>query len=69
MDLVRIPRTRFCTITQIVNKTGFGRATIHRALKNDLSVKFEVRMAISQAIFDLNNRAIAQYRKELRALT
>ncbi|WEX79597.1 hypothetical protein PYH37_005967 (plasmid) [Sinorhizobium numidicum] len=69
MKLVHIPKTRFCTISEIVEKTGFDRATVHRALKNDTSVKFEVREKISYAIFDLNNQAIAKYQAELRRLT
>jgi len=53
------------TVSEIVEKTGFGWATVHRALKNDISVKFEVREKISYAIFDLNNQAIAKYKAEL----
>lgn len=64
-ELVAIPRTRFCTISQIVTMTGYGRATVHRALKNEQSVSLEVRTEISHAVHKLNRQAISRYETEL----
>ncbi len=65
MKLVYIPKTRFCTISDIIKATGFGRATVHRALNDESPVSFEVRETVSKTVFLLNEKAIARYRTEI----
>ncbi|QEN85881.1 LacI family DNA-binding transcriptional regulator [Labrys sp. KNU-23] len=63
-----IPKTRFCTIAQIANRTGLGTTTVFRALRNERYISVEVREAISLAVHDLNEKAIRRYREEVERL-
>jgi hypothetical protein len=60
-----LPRTRFCTIAEIAEKTHFGTTTIHRALHRESSVSKQACRLIRAAILELNEEAIRRYHDEL----
>ncbi|MFA1625650.1 hypothetical protein ACDY96_23605 [Rhizobium mongolense] len=63
--MTTLPRTRFCTIAEIAEKTHFGTTTIHRALHRESAVSEQARRLIRSAILELNEDAIRRYYDEL----